>query len=145
MEVFLYREKNLVGVDRLYQIVGNLVPDSLVHNVLLFTFCNHDDRDMGHHELDALQRLQTGESGHVLVKDYQVEVLLVDQSQGIGTAACGDHIVAFAFEEKYMGFQEVDFIIGPKYLCHGGYRGFVWLSILHHHLRCLSGSQARRE
>ena len=47
--------------------------------------------------------------------DDEVEVLLSGKLKGIGAAACGDHVIAFAFEEHYVGFEEVDLVVGPEY------------------------------
>ena len=73
--MLLQGDENLVGVDGLYQIVGYLVADGLVHDVLLLAFGNHDYRDVGRRLFDAREGFEAGESGHVLVEDYKVEVL----------------------------------------------------------------------
>ena len=70
---------------------------------------------MGRGELYALEGFESGQAGHVLVKDDEVEVLLSGKLKGIGAAACGDNVIAFAFEEHYVGFEEVDLVVGPEY------------------------------
>ena len=113
MEIFLYRQQNLLRIHRLYQIVGNLIAHGLVHNVFFLTLGNHYDRDMGCGKLDSLQGFKSGKTGHILVEDYQVEVLPGNEFKSVGAAAGSDHIVALAFEKHYMRFEKVDFIIGP--------------------------------
>ncbi len=44
MYILLQRQQYLVGVNRLYQIVGNLRPDGLIHNVLLLALGHHNHR-----------------------------------------------------------------------------------------------------
>ena len=58
MDVLLQRQQNLVGIHGFDQVVGNLLSDSLVHNVLLFTLGHHHHRQLGGNLLDALQGFQ---------------------------------------------------------------------------------------
>ena len=57
VDVLLQRQQYLVGIDGLDEVVGNLLADSLVHDVFLLTLCHHDDRHLRCHLLDALQGL----------------------------------------------------------------------------------------
>ena len=43
VDVFLQGQQDLVGIDGLDQIVGNLLADGLFHDILLFTLGHHDD------------------------------------------------------------------------------------------------------
>ena len=57
MQVLFERHENLVRIDRLDKIVGNLVADSLVHDVFLLALRNHNHRHIGMQLLDLRQRL----------------------------------------------------------------------------------------
>ena len=69
---------------------------------------------MGGHLLHAGERFETAQPRHVLVEDYQVEVLLLHPVEGVETVIHGDDFISLLTEEKNMGFQQIDLVIGPK-------------------------------
>ena len=103
MQVFLDREKYLIGVNRFNEIVGYFVANSLVHNIFFLTLGNHYHRYFGVSFFDAAQCLQTAQSGHILVQNYQVEFLFFAHLKGIDTIRYGCEIVSLLCEKKYMG------------------------------------------
>ena len=123
MEILFDGEEELVGVDGFDEVVGYLIADGLVHNALLFALSNHDD---GHGWVNLLDRgkgLKSGESGHVLIEEDEVEGLFAATVYRVLSADDGRHVVAFLFEEKDVGLEEVDLIVGPKDLVsfHNGW------------------------
>ena len=114
MDVLLQRQQNLVGVHGLDEIVGNLLPDGLLHDVLLLALGDHHHGRGRRNLLDALQRLQPAESRHLLVEQYQVEGALLAQVYGIGAVAGGGHFVALLLEEDDMGLQQLHLIVDPQ-------------------------------
>lgn len=116
VQVFLYRQEYLVGVDRLDEVVGDVVADSLVHDILLLTLGDHYDGSGRCRLLDALQRLQPGQSRHVLIENDEVEMLRLREFEGIAAVVDGHEVISFGFEEHYVGLEEVNLIIGPKYI-----------------------------
>ena len=68
VNVFLQREQYLVGVYRLDQVVGNLLSDGLVHDVLLLTLGDHHHGRGRRYFLDALQRFQSAQTRHLLIE-----------------------------------------------------------------------------
>ena len=67
MDVLLQRQQYLVGIDGLDEVIGNLLADGLVHDVLLLALGDHHDGHLWCNLLNALQGLQATESGHHLV------------------------------------------------------------------------------
>ena len=43
VDVLLQRQQNLIGVDGLDEVVGNLLSDGLVHDILFLTLGHHDN------------------------------------------------------------------------------------------------------
>ncbi len=68
--------------------------------------------------VDAFEGFEAGKAGHVLVEHYEREFLVVEGIEGIAAAADGHDIVALVFQEQYMGFQQIDFIVCPKDAVH---------------------------
>lgn len=95
MDILLQREQYLVGVDRLDEVVGNLLSDGLLHDVFFFAFGHHYYRQRRLQLLNALQGLQAAKSWHLLVEEHQVETPFAALVDGVGTVAHGHHLVAF--------------------------------------------------
>lgn len=127
IEIFLNRQEYLVGVDRLDEIIGNLVADGLVHDVLLFALGNHDDGNMWRHLLDAGEGFKATQSRHVLIENYQVEMLFLHLFEGIEAVVYGNNLVSLLAKENDVGLQQIDLIVGPKqgFTLHTAYVGFL--------------------
>jgi len=67
MDILLERKQNLIGIDGLDEIVGYLLSDGLLHNVLLFALGNHHHRYRRVNLLEFSQGFQTAYSRHLLV------------------------------------------------------------------------------
>ena len=93
--VSLQCSQYLYGVDRLYQIVGNLRSDGLLHDVLLLALGDHHDGCGRRDFLYLLQRLQACESRHHLVEQDEVECLFAAFFYCVGTVGDGDNFVSF--------------------------------------------------
>ena len=115
VNVLLQRQQNLVRVHGLYQVVGNLRADSLVHDVLLLAFRHHHDRRGRRELLYLLQRFESAYTGHHLVEQHQVELVLLTFFDGVGAVAHGHHLVSFVLQEDDMGAQEFYLVVNPKY------------------------------
>ena len=59
VDMLLEAEQYLAGIDGLDEIVGNLLTDGLLHNMLLLRLGDHHHRQSGVYGLDLLQCLQT--------------------------------------------------------------------------------------
>ena len=114
VDVALQGQQNLVGIDGLDEVVGNVGADGLVHDVFFFTLGDHHDGYGRQKRLDFSQRLQARESGHVLVEQNQVEALLLTQVDGVGTVGCLANLVTFAFQKKDLGAHHSDFVVYPQ-------------------------------
>ena len=95
MDVLLERQQNLVGIDRLDKIVGNLLTDSLIHNVLFFALRYHDNRHLRGNLLDTLQRLQAREARHHLIEQHQVKGALLAFLDGVRAIGHRNDLIAF--------------------------------------------------
>ena len=95
MNVLFDGKKQLVRVDRLDQVIGDLIPDSLVHDAFFLAFGNHDDRNIGIDLFDLCQCLQTGQTRHVLVQEYDVERLIPATVDSILPADHRNHFISF--------------------------------------------------
>ena len=104
----------MVGVDGFDEVVGDFGADGLVHDVLFFGLGDHDDGDVGLLLLDAGECFEAGEAGHVLVEDDEVEVVCGDEVEGVAAVVGGEDVVSFFAEEEEVGFEEVDFVVGPE-------------------------------
>ncbi len=114
MDVLLYRQEYLVGVDGLDEVVGYLCSDGLIHDVFLLALRHHDH---GRGRLDVLyllKGLQTAQSRHLLVEQYEVESVLGTLLYGIAAVAHGAHIVAFLLQEDDVGVQQLYLVVDPK-------------------------------
>ena len=114
VDIFLQRQQYLVGVDRFYEVVGNLFPYRLVHDVLLFALCHHNNRDVWLHLLDELQRLKPRQSGHHLVEQHEVEGVLLTLCHGVAAVTHSNHLVALLLKENDVGLEMVYLVVSPK-------------------------------
>ena len=71
---------------------------------------------MGQTLFYAAEGLESRKPRHVFVEDYEVERLLLNQFKSVMPVIRGGHVIATRAQEHQMGFQEVDFVVGPKYL-----------------------------
>ena len=99
VDVLLQHQQDLVGVDGFDEIVGNLLADGLLHNILFLALSDHHNRCRGRNLLDALKGLKPGEAWHLLVEHHQVKRPFTAQVYGIGAVAARCHFIAFLFEE----------------------------------------------
>ena len=114
VDVLLQRQQYLIGVDRLDQVVGNLLSDGLIHDVLLLTLRHHHHRQLRSQFLDALQGFQSREAGHHLVEQHQVETTLAAFLDGVGSVRYRHHLVAFFLQEEQVGLQQLHLVVSPK-------------------------------
>lgn len=114
VEVLLQRQEELIWIDGLDQVIGDLPADGLVHQLLLFALSDHDDGHEGAKFFDSLQGVEARQAGHVFVEEDQVEGLALDGLDGIGSAQDGRHFVALVLEEEDVRLEQVDLVVGPK-------------------------------
>ena len=114
MDVLLERQKNLIGIDRLDEIVGDFRTDGLVHDILFLALCHHDDRRGRLDVLYPLQRFESRQTRHLLIKQYEVERLGLALFDGIRPIAHRNYFISFLLKEDDVGFQQFDFIIHPE-------------------------------
>ena len=67
MQIFLDRKKQLIRVDRLDQIVGDFVSDSLIHNAFFFALGDHHDRHCRSDFFNGGECFEAGQTGHILI------------------------------------------------------------------------------
>ena len=115
IEDLLEGEEDLVRVEGLDQVIGHLGTDRLLHDVLLLALCDHHTGQVRTAFLDALQRLQSGESRHVLVEKHHIHDAFILQclQQGRTIRETGD-LVSLALQEEDVRLQQVDLIVGPE-------------------------------
>ena len=113
--VLLDDHKYLVGVHRLDKVVADFAAEGLVHDVLLLALGNHDNWHMGVAGLKLAEGVQTAQSRHVLVQKDNVYTLAVfiKRIEGLGAAHHRNDGITALLEKKDVGFQQVDFVIGP--------------------------------
>ena len=114
MDILLERQQYLIGVYRLYQVVGNLLSDGLLHNVLLLALGNHHHSDRGINLLEFAQGFETADTRHLLIQQHQIEVALTAQVEGIGTVANGHDLIAFLLEEHDVALELLNLVVYPK-------------------------------
>ena len=71
--MFLDREEYLFGIDRLDKIIGYLSSKGLVHNMLLLTLGNHNNRHMRETALYGSKGVKPAETRHILIKEDKVD------------------------------------------------------------------------
>ena len=113
VDVLLQREENLVGVDRLDEIIGYLRAYGLVHNVLLLTLHDHHDWHGRSDLLYALKRLEPVDTRHHLVEKDKVETCFAALLNGIIPIGDSYHIVSFLFQKQYVGTEKFYLVICP--------------------------------
>ena len=122
MYVFLDGQQQLIGIDRLDEVIGDLVANRLVHDALLLALCHHHHRHIRVDLFDQRKGLQACQAGHILIQEDDVKRLLLAAVNRILSTDYSHHLVALILQKKDMRFQEVDLIIRPKYLinlyCH---------------------------
>ena len=114
VQVLLQGKQNLCGVDGLYQVIGNLGPDGLLHDILLLALGDHDYGHTGGLLLDAVQCLQSVQAGHVLIQQNEVEGLFCATVQGIIAVGHGFYDIPFFLQIQDMCFQQLYLVIYPK-------------------------------
>ena len=114
VEVFLYRQQYLVWIYGFYEVVGNLAAYGLVHDVFLLALGNHDYRHIGLQQLDLLQGFKTAYARHVLIEDYEVEVLRLYHVESVAAVGHGLNLISLVFQKQNVRLQQVDFIVSPK-------------------------------
>ena len=95
VQMALERQKYLVGINRLNQIIRNLCTNRLVHDILLLTLRHHHRRHGRIHLLDALQSFQTCQTRHVLIQENQVEVPFLAQVNRVLPIRSSHHLIIF--------------------------------------------------
>ena len=114
VQVLLNRQQDLIGVDRLDQVIADFGADGFLHDVFLLTLGDHDDRQMRPLVLDASERLQPVQAGHLLVQKNQVKDLSPELFQRFNTAVYSRHVKPFPFQEQEVRLQQINFVVGPK-------------------------------
>ena len=95
VKILFERQQNLVRIHRLYKIVGNLVPYGLVHQVLLLRFGNHYHRHLRMSLVDARQRLKPRQSRHILIKENEIESVMVKRVERVTPVGNGGDVISF--------------------------------------------------
>ena len=114
MDILFQRNENLIGVYRLDEIVGNLTPDSLVHDVFFLAFRNHHYRCCRLNVLYSLQSFKTGQARHHLIEQDKIESFLTTKLNSIYAIAHRYYVVAFLLKEDDVTFQQIYLIIYPQ-------------------------------
>ena len=118
VKVLLQGQQELIGVDGLDEVVGDLTADGLVHQLFLLALGDHDDGEEGAQLLDALQGIKACNPRHVLVEEDEVEVLGLYGFDSVGAAEDGRHFVALLLEEEDMWLEQIDFVVCPEDLIY---------------------------
>ena len=113
VDVLLNREKHLIGIDGLDEVVGNLRSDRLIHNILLLALGDHNDGRGGANLLDSGQGFESRNAGHHLVENYQIVALCRSHLDCVVSIVAGIDLIAFGFEEENVRFQQFDLVINP--------------------------------
>ncbi len=119
--MFLDGYENLVGIDGLDEVVGDLAAYSLVHDVFFLALGNHYHGCLRVLLLEELKRFQSRESRHVLVEDNEVERSGGCHVEGVAPVVCGSNVVSSVPQEQKVRFEKVDFVVCPEYalrICH---------------------------
>ena len=105
MDVLLDREQHLVWIHGFDEVVGDLRPDGLVHDVLLLALGDHDDRSSGAYLLDFRQGFESCHTRHHLVQDDEIVAAFRCHVDRVVSVVAGIDFVTFSPEEKHVGFQ----------------------------------------
>ena len=103
-----------MGLTGLMKIVGYLLPDGLLHDVLFFALGNHHHAYRRIYLLEFAQGFQTADTRHLLVEQYQIEVALTTLIDSIGTVAHSHDLIAFLLEEHDVCPQLLYLVVYPK-------------------------------
>ena len=71
------------------------------------------DRHGGGYLLDALQGVESGESGHHLVEQHQVKRVLKALLNSVGAIGHCDYFVTLLFQEEQVWTQQFHFVVSP--------------------------------
>jgi len=112
--VLFQHKEYLVGVHGLDEIVGYLLSDGLLHDVLLLALSNHHHWGGGLKVLYALKRLKTAQTWHLLVEEHQVETAVSAHVNGIAAIAHSGHSVAFLLQKDDVGLEQLHLIVYPQ-------------------------------
>ena len=99
LQVFFEQQEELIRIHRFDEVVRYLSPDGLCHDMLLFAFRYHDDGCVGFQLFDLLQSIQSADAGHVLIEEYDVEVVILHGFYGIVATKYGCYLIPFLFEK----------------------------------------------
>ena len=68
--------------------------------------------------VDEVEGLEAGDAGHVLVEEHEREGVAVEGVEGVAAVGDGGEVIAFGFEEEYVGLEEVNLVVCPENLVH---------------------------
>ncbi len=98
-QVFFQAKKDLVGFNRLNEIIGDARSDCLLHDTFLFAFGDHHHGQGWEHGFDPQQGLNPGKAGHLFIKKDNVECIFPDHLDGFMPVVHGRHLISFFFQE----------------------------------------------
>jgi len=109
----LQAEEHLVGVDGLYQVVGDLAADGIVHEIFGLVLGDEHDGGLLVRLFDLGKCFETRDPGHGLVQENHVDLVLFYKIDRIETVGEGLYFIAFILEEKDVGMKTFYFIVDP--------------------------------
>ncbi len=113
MKIFLDREQNLIRVDGFYEIIGDLLSHSLIHDILLLVLGDHDHWNVRHLELDPAECLQPRQAGHILVQKNQIRPGCPRHPHSVMSVIDSENFITFPFKKKNVRFQQINLIVHP--------------------------------
>ena len=114
VDVLFECEQNLTGIDGLDKIVGNLLSDGLIHDVLLFALGHHNYWCGGRNFLNLLQGFKSCDTRHHLVEQHKVEIALTTFLYGIVTVVDGGDVIALLLQKDNVGAQHFYLVVNPQ-------------------------------
>ena len=91
--------KQLLGVNRLDEVIGNFGSYSLLHQHFLFAFGHHNHRQEGILVFEPRKHLQSTQTGHVLIQQDDVIVAQSGLSNRFGPVIDRCNFVALTFQK----------------------------------------------
>ena len=113
MYVLLQRKQNLRGIDWLYQIVGYLRTDGLIHDVLFLALGHHHNWHAGMNGLYAVQGFQPAYARHVLIEQNQVKIHLRTFVQCVKAIGHRGYVISFFLKKQDMRLEQINLIVYP--------------------------------
>ncbi len=106
--------KDLAGIDRLDQVVGDVRPNGVLEGLGLLALGDHHHRHAVVEGPNGAEELEPATARHLLVEQHHAVGLALQQHQRVVTVGGGLDDESLLFQEEHVGCQAFHLVVDPK-------------------------------